>query len=114
MQAIKAFECTHLAVKNDVPHQIWEGISSLSESGLPIWVIRLINNKVRYYGVSYAQCYVHYWSPKFWLHWLQPLGFLVLLVSLVFIWYRLKWLRKPLLILAAVFPLIMIFELYRL
>ncbi len=114
MQVFNPLGCTHQAILIDVPHQIWAGISSVSSYQFPSWLIRLIYNKLRFYPINYTQCYTHYLSPPFLS---SQLGFtrLVLLTILILVLlHKIPPLHKPILIALLLYPLIMIFELYRL
>lgn len=107
--------CTHQGILQDVPHQIWEGIVSASDAGLPLHLIRLLHNKPRYFLSNYTQCYLHYLSPKFFYDQLGLLGLSIFVILSIWFFHLIKrkHYRLPLLVLI-LYPLIMLFELYRL
>lgn len=106
--------CTHRAIIQDVPFQVWEGVTSSGVYDLPVLLVRLIHNKPRYYFANYFQCYTHYFSPKFYFQSLDFLGLFLFLGMLLGIHVLIKKKHfKLLLFLIILYPTIMVFELYR-
>lgn len=112
MQTVDGLQCTSFGIRQDVPYQIWEAISSANQAPIPIWVIRLLNNKVRYYTLNYLQCYVYYLSPSFIITRLGFIKTLLLLIILLLLVKLYPKLKLPLLSLILLYPLFMIFELH--
>lgn len=109
MQTIKAFECTHFSIQQDVPFQMWDSLTSFGGSGLPIWFIRLLHNKPRYYLTNYIRCYFHYLSPDFLMGQLGPLKLIFLLMLVFFIYSRVARIRPVIIGAILLYPFIFIF-----
>lgn len=114
MQTAEGIHCTHQAIQVDMPHQIWEGMSSYVDSNVPTIIVRLLHNKLRYIGTNYTQCYLHYWSPKTLVQLLGIIPTIVLLLSLFLVWKKYPKLRLLIAIGCILYPLVFLFELYRL
>ncbi len=113
MLTSKALGCTHSAIQNDVPLQIWEALASTNTNTLPLIIIRILHNKLRYYPANYAQCYFHYLSPKFIVTQIKPVPSIIILLLLITLIKIKPQFKKPLIIGLAIYPIIMIFELYK-
>lgn len=107
------FTCTHIAVLSDVPHQLWEAITTDGPGGTPLWMTRMLHNKPLFYLLNYARCYFHYLSPHFVSESLNPYLAIAMLLLVYYLWKRggRAWSVVRLLIL--LYPLVFLFELQR-
>ena len=102
--------CTSFSIQQDISHQIWEGVSSSSGHNLPIWLIRVVHNKLRYNAVNYTQCYLNFLSPSSLIKLYGWSATIITLVLLGFIIYKFKKLRPIIIAAILLYPLIMVFE----
>jgi hypothetical protein len=108
----KGLECTLDAIKIDIPLQLWSSLTSIAGHGLPLWFIRLLHNKPRYFTVNFMNCYVHYLSPKFWL---EEWGIIKVFTALLIIFFIFRFIpksKKIIVGLLLLMPFIFIFKLY--
>ncbi len=107
---MEGFSCTHNGILNDVPHQLWEAISS-DGGGTPLLVTRVLHNKPLFFAVNYLRCYFHYLSPHFFAQQFGP-GVALIIVALIFILWRQggqNWKVAKIIIL--LYPILLVFEL---
>jgi hypothetical protein len=109
---VKGLECTSEAILRDVPLQLWNSLTSMTDSRLPVWVLRMFHNKVRYLFVNYLQCYAHYLSLKFLLFELGIFWLIILLAIVVFLFYKFKHYRWLLIGAILLYPVFLIFKIY--
>jgi len=108
VQVVNGLECTSYAIKQDVPYQIWLAVTS-SGDRLPIWLVSIFHNKLRYYLINYLQCFTYYLSPKFIIDQLGLIEFVLLLILAIVIIKKLSRIKWLVILLLAIYPLVMIF-----
>lgn len=85
---MEGFSCTHLAIVTDVPHQLWEAITTDGPGGTPLWLTRAVHNKPLFFFLNYARCYFHYLSPKFLSESINPYLTLIAFFLVYLLWKR--------------------------
>lgn len=110
---MEGFTCTHNAILIDVPHQIWEAVTTDGPGQTPLWMTRMMHNKPVFYLLNYARCYFHYLSPPFISQRLSAFGAIAVFGLLYVLWKKggKTWRITKLII--VLYPLIFLFELHR-
>lgn len=106
--------CTDFSIRQGVPLQIWESLTEAGQDDLPLVLIRFLHNKPRYYFVNYAKCYLHYLNPSFFIYQFGLAAFIIVLLIILNIYKHLPRARPVLISLMLIYPLFMVFELYKL
>lgn len=110
---MEGLSCTHLAIVNDVPLQLWEAITTDGTGQTPLLMTRALHNKPLYFVINYARCYFHYLSPHFLSQTLGPFITIALIAGVIIIWKKGEkaWMLTKLFLL--LYPLFFLFELQR-
>lgn len=110
---MEGFSCTYQAIVADVPHQLWEAITSDGAGSTPILVTRMLHNKPLFYAINFARCYFHYLSPHFLSQNLGAILTIGIILGVYYLWYRggIAW--KIIRVIIILYPLIFLFELQR-
>lgn len=114
MQSVEGLACTKFSIHQDVPLQLWDALNTFHLSGAPTILNRMWNNKVVAYTVNYSQCYFHYLSPRLWLNQFGLVASLIFFGLIILCLIRFKKIGRKVLPLIAIYPVVMIFELYKL
>lgn len=107
MKHLDNLTCNLSTINDSVPGQIWSAVTA-SEDRLPIWMVRILHNKLRYYSVNYYQCYTHYLSPKTLVDQLGLVPLIIFILTLFILCRYIPIIRLPLAIAILIYPLIMI------
>lgn len=113
IKIVEAFNCTHLAIITDVPHQIWEAITTDGPGQTPIWFTRVMHNKPLFFFLNYARCYFHYLSPHFISQVISPYGFIIVALAVYALWKKGGKAWKITQWLIVLYPMLFLFELQK-
>ena len=110
---MEGFSCTHQAIIIDVPHQLWESITTDGPGGTPLWLTRMFHNKPVVFLLNYLRCYFHYLSVHFLSQTGGPFFALGVMLGVFLLWKKGGRPWKIVLWILVLYPLVFVFELQR-